>query len=287
MASPRSEFQVAVVDGLIYAPGGLVNTSGRFQGSAEFEVYDPVADRWRSLAPLYARLHHLQVAAHEGRVYLFGGMSDCEACEPHTMAYDPASDAWTQLGPMPDWRSGGAAVTVGDYIYLVGGWGERTESEGGSDLLRYEPATDTWTERAPLNERRDHVNAVAYNGKIYAFGGRWRSGDLRSMEVYDPVADTWTAGPEMRDARAGHAAAVVGDRLYVAGGELISQSPAAIVATVEVFDPALNSWVEHFEMPVGLHGVPAAGIDGVLYLVGGSTAPAGVSNDGAVWAYRP
>ena len=56
--------------------------SPAFGGEDVFEMYDPSADRWMSLAPLPEGRHHLMAAAHAGRVYAFGGArsASIDAC---------------------------------------------------------------------------------------------------------------------------------------------------------------------------------------------------------------
>jgi N-acetylneuraminic acid mutarotase len=288
MPTLRSELAAAVLGDRIYTAGGYVETPSGLQSSAAFEVYDPAANEWARLAPLPLPLNHPQMAAWGSSIYLFGGYPGCAGCEDSGAAwrYDPGADAWAEIAPMPDWRAGGAAVALGDHIYVVGGEGGEVRSGAVSTLVRYDPAANTWAQLAPLPQPRDHVAAVAWDGKVVALGGRWGR-DLNTLVSYDPATNTWTAGRAMRDARAGFAAAVVGDRLFVAGGELVSGPVAAIVTTAEVYDPATNTWVERFNLPIGLHGVPGASVGGVFYLLGGSTLPGDVSNNGAVWAYHP
>ncbi len=70
---------------------------------------------------------------------------------------------------MPAPRTAGAAVTLGEFIYLVGG----TTSQAGSvpPTWQYDPASDTWKDMAPLKQPREHNAAVVLDGKIYAIGG--------------------------------------------------------------------------------------------------------------------
>ena len=61
----------------------------------------------------------------------------CSVC----LGLDPASDRWSELSPMPEPRLAGAAVSLGNYLYVVGGVG------GTAALLRYDPA-DSWVSLA-------------------------------------------------------------------------------------------------------------------------------------------
>jgi len=61
MPTPRSETPAAVMDGIIYVPGG-------FGGESSFEGYRPAESRWYVLPPLPAGRDHLMAAAYSGRV---------------------------------------------------------------------------------------------------------------------------------------------------------------------------------------------------------------------------
>ncbi|HLA98647.1 MAG TPA: kelch repeat-containing protein [Anaerolineales bacterium] len=278
MPTQRSEMPAVALDGLIYVPGG-------FGGEAAFEAYDPLTDTWQSLPLLPDGRHHLMAAAHgggvtAGRIYIFGGASsliDWRASDT-AWAYDPASQEWHELARMPEPRLAGAAVSLGDYLYVVGGAG------GSNALLRYDPAGDTWTTLAALAQAREHTAAVAMDGLIYALAGRWSgSGELASVEVYDPASDQWTAGPAMSVARGGHAAAVVNGQIVVAGGEVLS-SGRQTLDSVEVLDPAQDVWSSGPALPVPLHGVPAVGLDGSLFILGGSDRAGAIENRGRVFS---
>ena len=130
MPTARSEMRVAVVDGIFYVPGG-------FGGLTSFEAYDPANDSWTVLAPVPEPAHHMMVTGHSGKVFVFGGGPDLSwQATASIFVYDPATDAWTTAGAMPERRMSGEAVSLGDFIYLVGGTG------GTTALLRYDPAEE-------------------------------------------------------------------------------------------------------------------------------------------------
>lgn len=272
MPTPRSESAAAVLDELIYIPGG-------FGGSDTFEVYDTVADEWRELAPLPEGRNHLMTAALDGYVYVFGGgRGDTGEPTDTVWQYDPETDAWTELSSMPEPRYAGAAVTLAEYIYIVGGIGD-TQA-----LLRYDPAQDEWTTLAALLEPREHLAAAALDGMIYALAGRWNGEVTNSVEVYDPISDTWEIGIPVCEARSGFGAAVIGENVLVAGGEVFEGEPQAL-ASVETFHPTLGYWTTLPPLPGGIHGNPVASVGRSLFVLGGSDRAAGIDNRGRVWMY--
>jgi hypothetical protein len=45
--------------------------------------------------------------------------------------------------------------------------------------------------------------------------------------------------------------------------------------------------VARVTMPVALHGLPAIGLDGRVYILGGSDRAGAIENQGRVFSYRP
>ena len=92
----------------------------------------------------------------------------------------------------------------------------------------------------------------------------------------------------MRTPRGGHAAAVLDDKILVLGGEVVLSSlNFEIIDSVEVFNPITSQWSSHALLPEGLHGLPAAAYQGILYTLGGSARAGDVSNQGRVYAWKP
>ena len=276
MPTARSEMRVGVVDGIFYVPGG-------FGGLTSFEAYDPVEDSWRELAPMPEPAHHMMVTGHSGKVFVFGGGPDLSwQATASIFVYDPAAEAWTEAGAMPERRMSGEAVSLGDFIYLVGGTG------GTTALLRFDPAGDAWSVLPGPSQPREHVAAVAFNDELWVIGGRWGgTGALATVEIFDPASGAWRDGPEMNEARSGFGAAVVGSSIVVAGGEILGARPWKALASAEVYDPDTNAWRLLPELPAGIHGMPVVGYEGTAYVLGGSDRAGGIDNRGRVLRLSP
>ncbi len=279
MEVARSEAPAASVDGLIYYPGGLSRGVNRLPAHDAFEVLDPVTNQWRSLAPLPQKRHHLMLAGHGGSLYVFGGLDErLWLPRDNVWRYSIVDDRWDVLDPMPTDLASGAAVTVGDSIYVIAGVGE------SRSVWEFDTSDATWSRRADLLEAREHIAAAVLDGYIYVSGGRW-SEDLASVERYDPNEDEWTSVAPMAEARAGHAMVAVGGRLVAFGGELLDSRRA--LDSVEIYDTEADVWIGGPVLPTTIHGVGGAVVESVVYMVGGATAAAQANATGDVFSWEP
>ena len=182
---------------------------------------------------------------------------------------------------MPERRMSGEAVSLGDFIYLVGGTG------GTTALLRYDRRRTPGPLLPGPVQPREHVAAVAFNGELWVIGGRWGgTGALATVEIFDPASGVWRDGPALNEARSGFGAAAVGERIIVAGGEILGARPWTALASAEAYDPASGTWARLADLPAGIHGMPLAGHDGTAFVLGGSDQAGGIDNQGRVLRYR-
>ena len=131
-----------------------------------------------------------------------------------------------------------ASVVLDDKIYVIGGH----LHNGVLDTVEvYDPQADSWQCVASMPRGLRCHAAAAMGGKIYVTGGaNEKSSPTNSVCVYDPQTDVWTLLANMSYVRHGHASAAVGGKLYVFGG----LGAGLCQSTVEVYDPASDSWVQ-------------------------------------------
>lgn len=124
----RNSAAGAVLDGAIWIAGGRTVGGG---GTGRLDRYDPVADRWDTLAPIPPSPTTgqqvgggLAMAAAGGRLVAFGG----EWFAPggggvfaETWIYDPAADRWGAGPSMRTPRHGLAAAAVDGVVYAIAG----------------------------------------------------------------------------------------------------------------------------------------------------------------------
>jgi hypothetical protein len=149
-------------------------------------------------------------------------------------------------------------------------------------------AQDTWTPKTEMPTGRLWFSCEVVDGKIYAIGGATRSGapTLATVEEYDAVSDSWTSKQDMLTARWNMASAVVDGKIYTIGGALSFQiGVSAGVGTLEVYDPANDTWTAKDDAPTAREAASASVVNGMIYVMGGG-APGGVILN-LVEAYDP
>ena len=178
---------------------------------------------------------------------------------------------WETKAPMPTARTVTAGGVIDNRLYVVGGGG----AVGGSTNVNevYDPGTDSWATKAPGLTSWAFPVGVVIDEKFYVLGGcigsDCRIGTTNQLEMYNPAQDAWVTKSAMPTARAQVAAAAVGGKLYVVGG--FSACPPCFpqFGTLEVYDPANDTWDTKTSMPTPREGASAAAIGNRLYVVGG------------------
>ncbi len=275
---PVTEVAVVAVGSKLYALGGFAATGEtRAVYALDLASFEEPQPSWRAVAPLPAAspAHHLQVAAHGGKVYVLGGY-DGIAFSPSaaTFAYDPATDAWAARAAQPVRRGAGTAQALGDRILVAGG----VTPEGVTGRVHaYDPVADAWSERAPLPTPREHLASCAIGqgaspDRLLVAGGRTTT-NLAVAELYDPATDRWEAVAPLPTARGGLAAAGEGARCLVFGGERLGAPVPNTHGEAEEFDLATRAWRAHLPMPTPRHGLGAfafrVAARAVYYVIGG------------------
>jgi len=199
MPTPRWDLSSAVVNGKIYAIGGVSNEPGSKLLST-VEEYDPATNTWTNKSDMpTARLGTSQSSAVvDGKIYTFGGLP--AIYYTHSLVvevYDLETDTWMPRADLPQPRSHHASIVYNGFIYLFGGI--QRESRGGLNftireaVLMYDPLMDLWLKVSEMPTPRQVLTANEIDGKIYTIGGDL--GDypdwtlIDKVEQYIPVKD--------------------------------------------------------------------------------------------------
>lgn len=256
----RQEVAVTAVAGRVYVFGGIAGNTVL----SSVEEYDPIADRWRFVAPMPEPLHHTAAAVVDDRyVYIIGGYRTLAFDATDAVyRYDALTDTWTRAPSLPAPNGALAAATIDGNVYAVGG-APRTTA-----LVMFDG--ERWISLPSMPTAREHLAAVAVNGKLYAISGRLGGTNRNALEVYDPIASRWTSLASIATARSGIAAAAFGERIYVFGGEGNPNAQSGVFPQVESYDIASNAWRAEPSMPAPRHGIGAALLGGAIYVPAGA-----------------
>lgn len=249
---------VALLNGLIYVLGGYdPDADDSFHDTVE--VFDPERNSWSAATALPEALSSPAAAAHDGKIYLFGGSAE-SGLSNRCQVYDPVAATWSEIAPLPtDGLAGAGAVSLGEYVYVGGGWPNR------SAFYRYDPAANTWVALSSMIEGRNGFAMAAVAGHIYVAGGGNQWSGIGSAERYDPAQDQWINLLPLTDGdRSGSGGATVDGRFYVLGGTTDQDYSATTV--VEYLDIASSLSGSGFEVSAPV-AQPGDTLDYALHLI--------------------
>jgi N-acetylneuraminic acid mutarotase len=185
MPTSRGALTANFVNGTLYAIGGdatVLYSDGEYDPEGVVrtnEAYSPMTNTWTKKSPMPTARDHLSGVVVDEKIYVIGGrqpgktplFNDVDANE----MYDPKQDNWTSLEPLPTPRSGLAAASVNDNIYILGG---ESNEKAFDDNERFSPKTNTWISEIPMPTARHGLAAVAIDNKLYVIGGGPEPGPL-------------------------------------------------------------------------------------------------------------
>ena len=205
LISPRGAMTAEFINGMLYVVGGLNSSQVPVN---ILEAYDPNADIWISKNPMPTARHHLESTVVDGKLFALGGRILGDGVPSEDMhesltnfnrneMYDPKTDTWVVKQKMLNKRSGFAADSFKEQIYVFGGEGV---NETLDSVEKYDPITDKWTLQAPMPSKRMGLEAVTVDNKIFTIGGQIivpKLGlvALDSNEIFSPTAifnGNWT-----------------------------------------------------------------------------------------------
>jgi hypothetical protein len=164
---------IAVIDGRIYAAGGLRGGAS----IADFAVYDAAADTWTALPDMPTARDHLAAAEIEGRFYAVGGRRG-GTLFGSLERFDPGTGRWTTgLAPMPTARGGLMAAAFDGRLFTFGGEGNPANPLGVfPETEAYDPTLDRWSRLTRMPTPRHGTVAVVLGAGIAVVGGAERQG---------------------------------------------------------------------------------------------------------------
>lgn len=126
LPAPRSSFDAAVLGDKVYVIGGW-NLHGESDQSEWHDTawsldLNDASAKWQPLAPPPFQRRAVSVAAHQGKLYVIGGMTSDNETTHRVAIYDPASDSWSEGPDLPGTGMSGfgsASFATGGHLYVT------------------------------------------------------------------------------------------------------------------------------------------------------------------------
>jgi trimeric autotransporter adhesin len=248
---------------------------------------------WNTTTVLPVALYgHSSVVAN-GYLYVMGGCSDSSttaACtSPVSTVYysklngDGTVGTWQTAtnAPLPAARGFGSAISVGGFIYYLGGYNATAQTAVYSSKTQGDGSLSAWTTTGvtALGTGRYGLATVAADGNIYAVGGCSDAGALcntaiTTVEYAVPTSTgtlgSWTAATSLNTATGFHTTAVLNGYMYVFGGRQ-SSAPVNTVSYSKITSTSnLGVWTaSNNPLPVARQQFSYTQVNGYIYALGG------------------
>lgn len=234
-----------LADGRVLVTGGFDNKDGALVSAV---VYDPTTNAFSPTNSMAApRGWHTATRLSDGRVLVAGGgpaswVSGHAPFLASAELFDPTTAAFGGTGAMTIPRTGHTSTLLADGRVLVAG-GTDADNHGLASAELYDPTTGTFKPTGSMATARTfHTATLLADGRVLITGGEpaaWSSSGpfTASAEIYDPHTGKFTATGSMTVGRELHAATLLDDGRVLITGGVTNGSPAASLASAELYDP--------------------------------------------------
>ena len=169
------------LDDCVYVVGG-VGVDNKVLASVE--CLNQKSRQWSSLPDMAHAVWFPMVTSYRKKIFVFGGIDAQDKHLWYPQVFDTTQNKWSTLSAMPVACRNGAAVSLNDFIYVVGGY-SRT-------CLKYQPASDVWTTLSQPQQQHGYAPAVVWRGSILLAAGDGAEQKPSAIEQFDPLTNTWS-----------------------------------------------------------------------------------------------
>jgi N-acetylneuraminic acid mutarotase len=224
---------------------------------------------WNTKAELPNKCLSGSAVTCQEKIYFIVGQIDSGSGNPSASnliyEYNLAMDEWIKKPNMPTARWNFATASIEGKIYAIGGDSFLDKNE------MYNPTTESWQALAPMPTARQHIKATVVNNKIYIIGGleSWSKVSTKN-QVYDPLTNTWQEKAPIPTPKHNYSTVVYNDKIYIYGGNTKNGENIWLrTSTVDVYDPATNTWDTSASLPTTRIGSGIGLISNMIFIVGG------------------
>ena len=247
-----------VHDDSLYVFGGNRSVAQHDFGPDDFVAegarLDLASLSWSALPPLPVARQSMQTLVEGDHALALGGFGhDGKEARAHADAlqYDLEQERWTAApGALPSPRTQFGLASFGGARWVFGGLDFKPEAQGESQfelplaVLRAAPGEPFRESGVVLTRPRRAFGGALLDGRYYLVGGMAGGfAPVTQCEAYDFNAASWSEIACPRDTRISPQLVALGGKLYLAGGSSAGpDGQLAPNASIEVYDPASNTW---------------------------------------------
>lgn len=199
-------------------------------------------------------------------IYLPAGCDNTSTDHSNSLfhKYNTLTNEWTQLSSTPASVMYHQTVSIGNFVYFIGGI--TSTGDLGTTMYKYDTVNNTWTKltNIPFTCRLHCANAVGSN--IYVTGGNGSSGTEKMHYKYDTLTDAWTKLTDVPIGITSASSDVVGTKIYYFGGIGSSSSFNATYS----YDTLTNTWTKLTNVPYNHYNGSCSAVGTDIYLTGSS-----------------
>lgn len=203
---PRSDYAAGALDGKLVIAGGTYwdGTKGNWvlkRFSRSVHAFDPVTQVWEKLPDLPVPLCCAASTVVANKLFVLGGFDGFQVSSKiYTLEKTSTGYAWSYFGELPTSRVFAAAVSVGRWLYLLGGTNTLELLDAKGTCCATRTATDSfttidtahpekgWSQLPALPGPTRTFFTTSTDGKsIWVFGGRFKAGPDNPDTNFDQV----------------------------------------------------------------------------------------------------
>ena len=220
MPTPRVDFGVAEVNGVIYCLGGYTGS-----WSNKNEAFDIASKTWTTKKNLPNAIAGSFAVSLNNKIYVIGGTSGTTIT--YFYEYDPLTDSYISLATPSQNRMHTNLIAYNNKIYFVGGYFYNGSYNSTNLFDEYDLLTNKWTSKTSLPIKIFRSGVTIYDNKIYVFGGTQSTPSWTPMNaffVFDFNTNQWTTMQSLPFSRTGIEAQTINNEVYLFGGNISSST---------------------------------------------------------------
>ena len=272
LGNPRKGVSLSVVDGKIYAIGGI-NNNGKLSNNCN--CFDPSTNRWTTLTPRPVVVANVSSVVVGTKIYTLGGTTtlDSYAMDNGVYVYDTVNDSWESItvsgSPNANLlRNGAYYVEFENTIYSL----------TNTTIARFIIDTKAWNNNSITNSVTLSQCAATcyYNNRMYIIGGGGYNGEnmYDTLYMYDISSNTMTQLSNLPLPLSGAVAEAYNGFIYVFGGVTSDNETLLnnLSSVAYVYDINADTWqnIDAKKLPTSRVWADSCLIDNHIYVIGGS-----------------